>query len=346
VSLENATIVTADFPASVGAEVPSTPPVTPAVPESEKPAPARDESGKFVSPTMVPAGPADISGEPAPTPEGDTPATDATPPAGDDAPVQDAATDATPKVKKGSPQERINQAIAKQRQAERERDDFRIRAERAQALEAELAAMRSGTPPAPSPIDANAEPTEDQFEDYGSYIRALATYQARITFQQVREAERTRAAEEQAKRDEQNVDAEHAQRVARGQAKHDDFAEVVNRDIPVSAPMEDMIKHSDLGDEIMYHLGTHPEVAARIVALPPGKALVAMGELQATIRVSLREPAAGTGAAPRVPISRTPPPITPVGGGSHVSARSYEDMTPLEYIHARETELAAKSRPY
>jgi chemotaxis protein histidine kinase CheA len=324
-SMDTAVVIsTTDEPVDAGP-----PPVVPETPVTAPETPAdrpRDEQGRF-----IPAAAADAT----PVPEEPPPAADATPDAlATDTPVPE------PAPKKGSPQERINQAIKKQREAER----------RAEAVELELLALKAThAPPAPSPETPSApvalatDPDAPKETDYDTWE---AWQDARVAHAVRRETTRiARETKEQAARDEatkatQAAMTAHAQRVTKGQTLHADWDEVVgNPDIKTSPPMEDAIIYSDVGHEVMYYLGKNPAEAARIYALPPALALKEMGKLEARVEAALV-----TGSAPRGPAIRTPPPITPVGGGSHISTLDPDQMTPLEYHKFRNEQRAQRAR--
>jgi hypothetical protein len=323
-ALETAVIVTGDGTTPAPAEVPT--------------APVRDDQGRFAPTTP---------GEPTP-PETPAAAVPSEPvePAGDAPP---ATPDTPPEPpKKGSPQFRINQAIAKQREAERRAQEL---TDRLAALERPAAPEPVAPPPPPSPHvpDPNM-PREDQFETWEAFTEAKVTYLAEKKAAERVEAhfaaERDRLARETAQRAEQAVLAAHQERLARARQTHADFDEVINRDdIALSQPMIDAIVHSPVGDEVMYFLGQHPEIAAQLKDLPAGPALVAMGELQAQFRRTPAPAAAPAASAPaRAVISSAPPPIRPVSAGTHAPSTSLDDLPLKEYIRRRNEDEANRAR--
>ena len=308
--------------------VPAPPPVVPetpeATPESTTTRP-RDEQGRFVATDEAP--PVEAAAE-TPAAEGEEPAPEPeTPP----------ETPAETPAKKGSPQARINQAVAKQREAER----------RMAAVEAELQALKAklATPePAPPPEPAKAHdgpPKEEDYEKWEDYVRADVVYNTRQEVLRLQKEAEEKSAAEKRQQETQAVLAEHAKRVEKGRAAHADWEEVVgNPRIKTSPPMEDSILYSPVGEEVMYYLGKNPDEAARIYALPPALALKEMGKVEARVEAALTK----TGPAARGPAVRTPPPIVPVGGGSHISTLDPEQMTPLEYHKWRNEQRAKQGR--
>jgi hypothetical protein len=321
-ALENAVIVSADvesvgIPAAVAFGTPDTPqePTTPATPE-------RDEHGRFVA--VEPP----VAAEPE------------TPPAEPETAAGTEPEPVEPVAKKGSPQQRINQAIARQREAERLLDTERQANAR---YVAELAALRPATPPADPPAPAPSspvvgEPTEDQYADFNDYVKALAVFHAKATYQQALADQRATAERDTAEARQKVVLTEHQTRVALGKTLHADYDEVVFReDVNVSAAMHDAIVHSPLGHELMYYLGKNTEDSDRIAHLPPGPALIEMGKLEARIEGATLKPVAA------VPMSRTPPPITPVRGGTHTPRSDGRDLSLKDYIARRNAEEMARA---
>jgi hypothetical protein len=302
-ALDTAVIVTQEDTLPQPAEGPATP--------------TRDDQGRFASTTP--------SAEPAAPTLVDTPAADQTPVT---APVADPVTASAPvPVDKKSPQARINQAIQRQREAERLRD---AAVQRATDLEQRL------SQPPPAPPEGDLSP--DQFETFDAYIeekvRRLAEKTSSERVQQLLAEERVTLARTEALRVQTAILAEHQQRFERGRQSHADFDEVIQQDIPLSAPMEDAIVHSPVGEELAYYLGTHPDEAIRIKDLPPGRALVEMGILQATIQ--LRHQTASPGPALVTPrVSQTPAPIRPVSAASHAPVGSLDELPLHEFMRIR-----------
>ncbi|MBW2675836.1 MAG: hypothetical protein JRD89_20945 [Deltaproteobacteria bacterium] len=107
-----------------------------------------------------------------------------------ESPKDDGKTDAKPKAKQ-TPQERINQAVKKQRDAERH----------ARILEKENEELRAGTKAAPKDGDAGVdikpdaedtkpqeqdepEPKEEDFDDYTDYAKALVKWEVKQSSRQ------------------------------------------------------------------------------------------------------------------------------------------------------------------
>jgi len=98
------------------------------------------------------------------------------------------------------------------------------------------------------------------------------------------------------------VDALWASQVQEARGKYQDFEKVALVDtFPVTPDTAEIIKRSDHGADILYHLGLNPAIAAQIASLPPIDAAVQIGRIEATLQ------------APTPPRkSNAPEPIKPV----------------------------------
>jgi len=196
---------------------------------------------------------------------------------GDDAA---AATDEPAPKPRRSVQERIDEAVKAQREAERDREYWREQALRNQAPQ----------PKAETPSE-DAEPDPSDYE-HGEldvrFIRDHATFHAKRTFR-----------EETAK---QTAERERAERLTAFEnttkaaaEKHTDFFEVVGRDYGKAAAlctsaMQEAILSSDVGGELAYHLATNPGEARRIAALDPISQVRMLGRLEGQLSAPAKTP--------------------------------------------------------
>lgn len=202
----------------------------------------------------------------------------------DSAPVETApvieAKPETEKPKRDNLQARINKLTRERYEAE----------ERATQLEQMLNAT------AQKPADA---PKREAFESYEDYVEAKAAFVAEQKVMQTikaREEEESKRKQESASR-ETWTNWETRKETARD--KYADFDEVINQDIPITTAMQQAIMESDMGPDVAYYLGTHPEEAERISKLSHARQLLEMGKLE--IKAS----------EPKKP-SSAPAPIDPV----------------------------------
>ena len=167
------------------------------------------------------------------------------------------------------------------------------------------------------PVDLAPE----QFETYEDYADALAE----------RKAEELLARREAELQQRALLDAYHEREEA-ARDKYDDFEMVAyNPELPVTEAMARAIQASDIGPDVLYHLGVNPKDAARISRLDPILQAREIGKIEAQL-----------GAAPPVKkTSNAPAPIAPVTARTTGSPafdttdpRSTKSMSTSEWIEA------------
>lgn len=250
-----------------------------------------------------------------------------------------------PKDKKprNDPQARIDQQTAKQREAERERDQAR-----AEAAHWRTQAQQRPQAPPPAPIvPAVAEtpqaawkrymahpdaPKRESFDDPTDYAIA-----ANYFISEQRDAERN--AREQQMLGEQ-LDAQRANAFReRGIAKDPKFFEnlaariMAEGDPPINRPTQDYIKASPLGPDLLVYLLDNPADAQRLSTLPPLDSREAIAEIAGLLKA--RQTAASQAPRPTPVLSRAPAPIQPLGG-SLTPADTASDDVPFEEFYRRE----------
>jgi len=168
------------------------------------------------------------------------------------------------------------------------------------------------------------QPTDiapEHFETYEDYAEALAERKA-LELLSRREAEQQHRA---------YLDAYHDREEA-VRDKYDDFEQVAyNPNLPVTEAMARAIQASEIGPDVLYHLGSSPTEAARISRLDPILQAREIGKIEARL-----------GAEP--PVKRTsnaPAPIAPVTARSQgtprydtTDPRSTKSMSTSEWIEA------------
>jgi hypothetical protein len=286
--------------------------VTSSVPDAE---PA---SGPGPAPTEEPP-PPDSPSQPepaAPVPATDEPVDDADTNGETDDKEPDLASEAGRELAKKrwrSHQHRINDLTAKRREAERQAQAERDRAER---LERELAAHRPApqAPPTPTPqptdrfpgFDAWAQQPDNAGKDYEDFLGARARWEVR----QELAAERERIAQDAATRDVMALHRTFAERTTQFRTTHADYDAAIGavRD-PISPLVQHAIMDSPHGPALLYYLATHEEDRQHVTASnPDARALRYLGKLESRFEAALPGPA-------KPPVSTTAkPPIKPVGG--------------------------------
>lgn len=97
-----------------------------------------------------------------------------------------------------------------------------------------------------------------------------------------------------------------------------------NPSVPITPSMAEIIRDSEVGPDLAYHLGKNVAEAARIAALPATRQAVELGRLEATI------------TAPK-PLPKQPPaPVQPVSGIAAGGTKDPGKMSPAEYIAWRQ----------
>jgi hypothetical protein len=93
--------------------------------------------------------------------------------------------------------------------------------------------------------------------------------------------------------------------------------------------------------KILHHLGNNPELAAKIVAMPPTKMALELARIEATVN-------APKAAAPAAPVSNAPSPIIPVQGAAKGPTKDLADptLTTEEFMALRAAQLEAKRQMY
>lgn len=193
-----------------------------------------------------------------------------------------------------SANDRIGQAVAKQRAAERALDEERgRRAAEMDELRRELASLKAGGLTAPGkdgkpPVDKDAPRATDY--EYGeldaAYIRDLAVYETRKAIAAERTTQTAAAQTEAQRREAQELKTKADKFSATGLEDYDDFEEVVmegakNGEWPLSKTFGDLMFDSDSGTHIAYYLATHSKEATRIMGLSPSAQAAAFGRLEA-----------------------------------------------------------------
>jgi hypothetical protein len=285
-------------------------------------------------------------------------------------PAAEPAVPRTPRPKFG---ERLSELT-------RQRDQALAELEKANQRITEEARRRTEPPPpppAPETVETAApepppRPRRENFTDPDAYEDARDAWVRETTKAELR-AEQQRAAQDWQRQNQQNRDANNQREiiqrvqdgwqkvVERGSAKHDDFVDQVNKvDLPMTVPMISAITQADNGDDVAYYLATNPEETRRIASM------VREGEFLPELPLMAdgsRNPLSGTplpdfprqtfamgqisarlAATPAVPVTRAPPPITPVRNNAAATPRDIYDVGNepgnTEYYALREKQLA------
>ena len=230
----------------------------------------------------------------------------------------------------------------------RERDKTQERIDeltwRLRETERQLAESRK--PPEPPPAKPVEAPKLEDFEfDQAKYTQALTEWQdARI---EARVAERLAKAEAERAANERTKTFQ--QRQQEFMAKTPDYAEKVlqgadRNEWPCSEAMAELIRESELGPQVAYHLASNPQVARELYGMSERAVAREIGRIEAR----LEKPAAPVKEPVRV--SQAPPPPAKIEAAeATVSVKptdpeSDKAMSDSEWLRARNKQVSRRGR--
>lgn len=139
------------------------------------------------------------------------------------------------------------------------------------------------------------EPQSGQFQDYESYTKALAKWEAKQEFERLQNEHRSRMDEQSKAQKAQTI----MQRLSKGEKEYDDFYEVVtSSDAPFTESLVEAIADSDVAHKLAYTLSNDPQKVRELVSMSPLKMARELLKIEAAL------------TAPPKP-TQTPPPIVP-----------------------------------
>ena len=236
-------------------------------------------------------------------------------------------------------QPRIDELTRAQREAQRERDYWRQRAE---------AAEQTANPPPPPP----AKPTPDQFDTYDAFVEALTDWKADQKIDAKLSERDTRTKEQQ--QQEARVSSWTEREAAARQAIPDYDEVMAASNVPVTRAVEAELLDSPRGPELAVHLAKNPDVAERLNRLDARAVAREIALIEARLpTVSAPTPPTDDDDAPPAPAARTssapppqaprttsaPPPAKPTGSGRSATV-PLEKMGMDDYV-AKRKEMGA-----
>lgn len=243
-----------------------------------------------------------------------------------------------PKPKKNRFQERIDEVVGKQREAERRAEDLERKLN--EAIE-QLNSKNNKEPEPSKPAQVADGPTPDDKNDDGTdkyplgefdptYIRDLT----RFTLQQEREADKARDAEQARDREVQAareaLQESWQEKTVSAQERYPDFREKGEELIETFSSIEQSygeylaatIMDMEYGPDVLYYLSNNKDEAAKIVNSGPARATRDLYHLEAKFALAEEEKAK---ARPKV--SKAPAPPSHRNKGSAVSMPDVADDT-------------------
>lgn len=177
----------------------------------------------------------------------------------------------------------------------------------------------------PEPVRADTEPKLEDFKDkpYEDYIRAIARWEYR---QEVKA--------ERAQSQQQTANQQLATKAAAVRAKYSDFdvtANVVGRTgINLPNAMSQYVMDSDLGLEVLYHLGQNLTEYTRIAALPATRQVAELAWIEKALATPQSPPVDHPPEQPPLPVSKVPAPPRQLGGAQPPAIKSTRDAATYE----------------
>lgn len=249
--------------------------------------------------------PPSAEGQPLPAEAASTPAA----PQPDETAAQDGEQKQEP-AKKTFTQEEVDALVQKRLLREERRIHRRLEADLRQRAEQ---------------ASQSVEPKRESFENDEAYLRAqldrLASQRATELLQR---KEQERIEQERTEKWIEKADA--------ASERFPDFDEVVgNPSLPINPTMAEWLTEDEKGVEVAYHLGKHPNQAARIAAMTPVRAARELARIAAEI------------SAPKPKASPPPDPITPVGSRGRASSSALpSDDDDIDTWMRKERERASR----
>lgn len=174
-------------------------------------------------------------------------------------------------------------------------------------------------------------PNQDDYPgDYGRYLEERSAWASRQAVKQALTEAQKQATQahkqQQAQAHETEMVTQAKALFAKGAEEFEDFEEIAaDPNLPVTDAMTSAMLASDIGHQVQYHLGSHPEEATRISQLSPVQQVREMALLEA----SLKAPK----AAPKKKTTNAPEPIKPVGGKSAPKSIDEDNMDIKDYMN-------------
>jgi hypothetical protein len=210
--------------------------------------------------------------------------------------------------------------------------------------------------PAPEPVEAlgTPKPTPDKFTNYEDFIEALTDWKA-----EQREVQRAQQEAQQAQQEylRQTFD-NYNQGVDDFKREHDDFDEVLSKDVAIYPGVQMAIMEMENGPAVAYYLGTHRDLASKLMDMSEARAMAEVGRISATLGVAVddepssapegneeeEEPVHRASPPPRKAVSAAPAPIKPLGGGNTKSSVPLDQLDYADFRKIRDQQQKARYR--
>jgi len=230
-------------------------------------------------------------------------------------------------------EKRIGEITKKWRTTERERDF-----ERTKRLEAEAEVKKLS-----AKIPAEDRPKKEDFDDEEEYFEALTDWKIETKLKVSRDEVATTVKDEDERKAIDQVYSELDTVLERGRGKYKDFNDLVLADdLVLPSEMTELALLSGKPDDVLYYLASHPDESAEIAMLPPAKAAIRIGRIEAMLEVPVpleNKPEDKPDDKVVPPVKKqtnAPEPITPVRTDG-VTEKDPSKMSAKEYRAWRES---------
>lgn len=191
--------------------------------------------------------------------------------------------------------------------------------------------VQTRPPQNPNPVPTGpVGPQAENFNTYEEYQRELVRYEARLESSRLMQEQRMVDA---AMWKQSQVDNSFHSQCETVNAEHPDFG-IAFRQPHEGGPvvndvMAMVIKESDVGAKVLYHLAKNPAESKRIASLPGTMAIKEIGRIEA------RYVAASSGSPPRKQVTQAPAPIKSSSGSGSISSVDGDKMPIDDWIRDR-----------
>ena len=226
-----------------------------------------------------------------------------------------------PKDKKSKLNERFSKLTTQRKEAEAKAQseseraakfetELKILREEREKLAKEASELKSKYEPPKKDLE---EPKLEQFRDVHEYAKALKDYVA----DQTRKEDAAKQVEAIQKKESEERTKQWSERVDKFKSDTKDYDDVIRAelsDVNVPNVVIDSIYKSDVGPQVLYYLAKNKDIALKLSTMPLDDALKQIGKLEdKVIKSEVKEEKK---EEPKAKISKAPPPITPIVGGT------------------------------
>tara|TARA_R110000822_G_scaffold3036_6_gene13862 strand:+ start:1463 stop:2275 length:813 start_codon:yes stop_codon:yes gene_type:complete len=233
---------------------------------------------------------------------------------------QDDDADDSETAKRPKVQKRIDEITKARREAERERDFWRMQAQQKAQQQA---------------VPQYSKPTLEQHDyDQEAYLEALADYKVHTTLAQ----SMAQQAEYQQQQSTAQTVNQFKMREYEVMSEFPDYQQkVYANDVPITDTMATAIRTDENGAKVAYFLATYKDIAYRVANMPQRDQFLAIGEISEKI-----SQAQSAGGLKPSKVSNAPSPIPSMSTRSSVVNKNPEKMSTDEFMAWRNKQLSKR----